>query len=938
MKKLLFSLFLIFQIGFLPAQEKPILDLTEPLPVDENVKIGQLKNGLTYYLRKNNKPENKIEFRLVVKAGSILEDEDQRGLAHFIEHMAFNGSEHFEKNELVNYLQSIGVEFGADLNAYTSFDETVYMLPIPTEDPEIVEKGLLVLRDWAGGVTFDNEEIDKERGVVLEEWRLGRGADQRMRDEWFPLLFKDSKYAVRLPIGSEEVIQNADYETVKRFYKDWYRPDLMAVVAVGDLEPDEMEKQIKKVFGNLKNPKKERPRVYSDVPDHKETYVSIAQDEEAAFTRVSMYYKHDAESTIKFEDYKRDLIYSIYGDMINQRLDELRRQENPPFIGAGVGYGEMVLTKSVYYASATVGEDGVLQGLNAVATENERVKRFGFTEGELERAKASLIKGYERALKEKDKTESGRYVREYMGNFLEEEPIPGIDFETAFVQKIVPQITLEEVNSLAKAWISDENRVVIVTGPEKEGVVMPTEQEILAVLKDVEQADIEPYDDGVSGADLMASKPKAGSVVSTTKNETVDLTEWTLSNGMKVAWKKTDFKNDQILMAGYSWGGTSLYSDEDYHSAGNASTAVSQGGVGEFSPTDLEKMLSGKVVNVSQFIGELQEGMNGSASPEDLETLFQLIYLHFTAPRKDAGAFNSYINRMKMILPNIMSNPNYFFQDAVANVMSQGHLRGGGIPTVEDLEKVDFDRAFEIYQERFANAGDFKFVFVGAIDEAQLKSLTETYLASLPATDDREEYKDVGVRPPSGKVIKTFNKGKDPKSSVRIYYEGTADYDFEARYHLSTLGDILSNRLIDVIREEKSGVYGVGANGSMEKNPYESYSVSISFPCGPENTESLIADVLAEVEKMKTEGPTQEELDEVLQAHKQNRKEGLEKNGFWLNSIRFYDSVGADLDKFYSFDERVNSITVDDVKAAAQKFMSGENYIQLVLMPEEGGE
>jgi len=938
MKRYLYLLVGIFLTLSALAQEKQMLDLTESIPLDSEVKIGQLKNGLTYYLRKNDKPENKIEFRLVVKAGSILEDEDQLGLAHFTEHMAFNGSDNFEKNELVNYLQSIGVEFGADLNAYTSFDETVYMLPIPTEDPAVVDKGLMVLRDWAGGLTFDEEEIDKERGVVIEEWRLGRGADQRMRDQWFPLLFKDSRYANRLPIGSEKIIQGADYATVKRFYADWYRPDLMAVVAVGDLDPAAMEKKIKEVFGDLKNPKKERERAYSPVPDHEDTYVAIVQDEEAAFTRVSMYYKHKKLETERLEDYKRELIYSLYSDMINQRLDELRRQENPPFIGAGAGYGGLVQTKSAYFSAATVGEDGVLKGLEAVATENERVKRYGFTEGELERAKISMIKGYEQALKEKDKTESRSYIREYVNNFLDKEPIPGITFETAFAKKIVPMITLDDVNALAKNWISDQNRVVVVTGPKKEGVTMPSKEEILSVLSGVEQAELEPYADDLAGEDLMENIPEPGSIAAETKNETVDLTEWTLSNGMKVAWKSTDFKNDQILMTGYSWGGTSLYPDEEYFSAINASNTVSQGGVGQFSPTDLEKLLSGKVVNASQYIGSLQEGMNGSASPEDLETLFQLIYLHFTAPKKDAGAFNSYINRLKMILPNLMANPNYYFQDQVAKVMSQDHLRGGGFPTVEDLEKVDFERAFEIYQERFANAGDFKFVFVGAIDPEQLKPLVETYLASLPATDERESYKDVGVRPPSGIVKKTFNKGQDPKSSVKIYYEGTADFDFGEDYKLTTLGDILSNRLIDVIREEKSGVYGVSANGDMDKNPYESYEMTISFPCGPENTESLIKDVLDEVEKLKSEGPSQEELDEVLQAHKQNRKEGLEKNGYWLSKIKYYDTAGANLDDFYAYDDRVKSITVADVKATANKYLTGENYIQLVLMPEAGDE
>jgi zinc protease len=909
-------------------------NLNVPIPMDADVKIGKLKNGLTYYIRQNKKPENKVEFRLVVNAGSILENEDQKGLAHFVEHMAFNGSKNFQKNELVNYLQSIGVEFGADLNAYTSFDETVYMLPIPTDDPANVDKGLLVLQDWAGGLTFDPAEIDKERGVVMEEWRLGRGASQRMRDQWFPLLFKDSRYAVRLPIGSEEVIQGAPYATIKQFYTDWYRPDLMAIIAVGDIDVTEMEKKIKATFGKLKNPKSARVRTISEVPDHNETLVSITQDVEAPITQIQLFYKQEKEKSVTLSDVKDDLIASLYQQMINQRLDELRRKENPPFIGGGTGYSSLVKTKSAYYSSAAVGEGGVLQGLSALAVENERVKRHGFTEGELERAKVNLINGQERALKEKDKTESRNFVGSYVQHFLNQQISPSVDYKTAFVKKIVPTITLKDVNALAEKWIIDKNRVVVITAPQKEGLQLPTEEELLKTLADVKTMTIEPYSDGQSGSELVSVKPKKGTIVSEKDNTLFESKEWILSNGARVCWKTTDFQNDEILMNAFSFGGTSIYSDEDYHSANSASTAISQGGVGTFSPIDLKKLLTGKTVNLSAYVGGIDEGMNGRAAPKDLETMFQLIYLHFVDPRKDASAFNSYVNRMKMTLPNLLSNPNYYFQDETSKLLSQNHLRGGGLPTIEDLEKINFDKAFEIYNERFANAGDFNFYFVGNIDEKIFRDFVETYIASLPGDTIRENFKDVGMRPPSGKIKEIYKKGKDPKSSVKILFSGAAAFDFDEDYKLNSLGDLVSNRLIDVIREEKSGVYGVRAGGDLSMYPYNHYNFSISFPCGPEKMESLVSDVFEQLEKIKNEGPSQEEVDEIKKAQLQNRKEGLKKNGYWIGKMKSFDFLKADVADFDNSEERIENLTIEDLKLTAQKYLDNKNVIQMILMPE----
>ncbi|MEL7004846.1 MAG: pitrilysin family protein, partial [Bacteroidota bacterium] len=671
---ILHTLVLAFLSSNLLAQEMKVAgQLDSKLPVDPKVRVGKLDNGLTYYIRQNEKPEDKVELRLVVNVGSMLEEDNQRGLAHFMEHMAFNGTKNFEKNELVNYLQSVGVKFGADLNAYTSFDETVYILPIPSDDEEILDKGLLVLEDWAHNIELSEEEIDKERGVVIEEWRLGRGANQRMRDEWFPVMFQDSRYAERLPIGKKEVLESFDYETLRKFYKDWYRPDLMSVIAVGDIDPDVMERKIKERFSRIKASKNPKERKFYEVPNHKETLVSIVSDKEATFTQIQLIYKQENEETETLQNFRRQAVYSLYSGMINQRLDELKQSAEPPFFIASTGFGQMVRTKSNYSSFAVVGQDGIDKGLMAIALENERVRRYGFTQGELDRYKKTLLNRFEKSYKESDKTESGRYAGEYVRNFLTNEPIPGIAFEYDFYKKVMPSISLAEVNALSKDWITQENRVVVITSPEKEGIDLPTKEEILRTLDQATRADVKPYDDGVTASTFIENKPESGKVQSVVELKTVGAKELTLSNGVKVVLKSTDFKNDEILMSAFSYGGQSLYSEEEGPSASNASGIMAESGVKDFSSTDITKMLSGKTVRVSPYIATLSEGFNGSTSPKDLETMLQLVHLYFTAPRKDAEAFESFKSKNKMLFQNLMSNPNFYYSEEVSKILTQDH-------------------------------------------------------------------------------------------------------------------------------------------------------------------------------------------------------------------------------------------------------------------------
>ncbi len=905
------------------------------LPSDPDVRVGTLKNGLTYYIRKNEKPEDKVELRLVINAGSMLETDEQQGLAHFLEHMAFNGTKNFEKNELVSYLQSIGVKFGADLNAYTSFDETVYILPIPSDDEEILDKGLTVLEDWAHNIALTDEEIDKERGVVLEEWRLGQGANQRMRDEWFPIMFKESRYADRLPIGKKEVLETFEYETLRQFYKDWYRPDLMAVIAVGDVDPDEMEKKIKERFGKIKNPKNPKERKLYEVPNHDQTFISVVSDKEAAFTQIQLVYKQENKKTETLNDFRREVVYRLYTGMLNQRLDELKQSAEPPFFFANTNYGSMVRTKSNYSSFAVVGEDGIKKGLKALVVENERVKRFGFTEGELERYKKVMLNNMEKAFKEADKTESKRYAGEYIRNFLSSEPIPGVAFEYDFYQKILPTITIEEVNELGKKWVNKSNRVIVLTGPEKEGVTMPTEDDVRKMLREATLARITPYEDKVVASSFIEEAPAAGKVELVKELKAVEAKELTLSNGVKVVLKPTDFKNDEILMTAYSFGGSSLYPQEDDHSAGNASRIIGETGVKEFSSTDIQKMLSGKTVQVNPYIARISEGLNGNTSPEDVEIMLQLVHLYFTSPRKDVESFESYKSKNRMLFQNLMSNPQFYYADQVSKILSDNHPRAEGFPKAEDLDKINYDRAYDIYKERFANASDFTFFFVGSFKEEELIPVLETYLGSLPSAAENEEFKDLGVRPPIGVVEETVKKGTDQKSLVTLAFTGEKSFDKESNYYLRSLASHLTNKLIEILREEKGGVYGVGARANVSKHPYENYAFTVSFPCGPENVEDLTKTVFDEIEKIKTDGVSDEDLTKVVEIQRRERKDNLEKNRYWLNSLQSYYYNGMDLSGYHEYEAQIEKLTSDDIKTSAIKYLKTDNYIKVVLMPEE---
>lgn len=908
--------------------------IEQVIPLDTTLAKGKLANGLTYYIRENAQPENRGELRLVVNAGSILEDDDQLGLAHFVEHMAFNGTENFHKQELVRYLESIGMRFGPDLNAYTSFDETVYILQIPTDSSHIVEKAFSILADWAQRVEFEGEEIDKERGVVLEEWRSRRGAQARLLDKQLPVLLKDSRYAQRLPIGAPEILQNFEHETLRRFYHDWYRPDLMAVVAVGDFDKELIEKLIRENFSPLPTADSPRERVIYPIPGHQQTYVSIETDPEATSNSISVIYKQEAQKQGTEQAYRRSIVEDIYHTMFNDRLDEIRQQPDAPFLYAYSGQGMAFRAKEFLTLGTAVSNNGMLDGLEAVLTEAKRIKTHGFTASELERAKTNLMRSMERIYEERDKSESRSFAAEYIRNFLTNEPIPGIEWEYNFTLTHTPGISLAEVNQLANQLISSENRVILATLPDKEDVAVPTEAEILAAFTTVQSKTVEAYVDKVSDAPLLAQAPVAGQVVQEVYYDTVKVSEWTLSNGVKVVVKPTDFKNDQIVFRSFSPGGHSLVEDQDFIAAITSTSLIEESGLANFDLIELQKKLAGKAVSVSPWIGELQEGINGSASPQDLETMLQLLYLYFTEPRADSSAYLSFRQQIEASLANRAASPGAAFNDTLQLVLSQNHFRAR--PFGEHvLAEMDLKRSLDIYRTRFADASDFTFVFVGNIDLAAFKPLIETYIGALPSLNRQETWRDIGMRPPQGIVRKEVYKGLEQKSNVRLIFSGPIEWTRQNRYDLSALAAVLRIKLREALREEKGGTYGVGVSAGAEENPVPSYSFSISFGCNPDRVDELLGDVVTQLDSLKQYPVAARYIETVQESQRRQRESSLKRNGFWLSALENYYEEGRDpRDILLKGGQLTEKLSPDAVQAAAQQYINMKNYVQVVLYPE----
>jgi len=939
MKKSFFCSFFIFLI-FSCSGSKPDVsssngvDLMNNVPVDSEVKMGTLENGFTYYVRSNGKPENRAEMLLAVNVGSVLEDDDQQGIAHFLEHMAFNGTKNFPKQDLVDYLESIGLDFGPDLNAYTSFDETVYMLQVPTDDEEKMDKAFQILADWAHNLTLEGEEIDKERGVVIEEWRLGQGAEMRMINEQLPVMLKDSKYAKRLPIGQKAVLDTFKHSVVERFYEDWYKPELMAVIAVGDFNEESIVALINKHFSPIQKSIKPTKRPFIPVPDHDETLFAISSDSEASYSNVSIMHKFDLdEDKTSLKAFRKGLVFNLYNGMLSNRLDELTKAAVPPFLFAYSSNRSWVQSKQMYTLAAYVKTNGILDGLEALSTEILRVQRHGFTETELNRQKTTLLRNMEKQFNEKDKTESKKYKWDYKENFMKGKAIPSIDFVYEESQRMLPTITLNDVNEMSTKLISNKNRVITASSPENDEIIIPSEADLRGVFENVMNSEISPYVDAVSNEPLVKDFNNVGVVEHAKKHETINVTEWDLSNGIKVILKPTDFKNDEILFYAHSPGGTSKVSDSDYISAQTSVDLISESGLGSFNKIELDKLLSDKIVGVAPWIDELNEGFQGNASPQDIETMFQLIYQYFNASRSDTTAFLAYKARMEGWIENRTARPENVYRDSIQVTKSQHHFRARPW-TMEMLNEMDLEKSHEIFKDRFSDAGDFTFFFVGNFDLNEIRPLVEKYLGSLPSTERNETWNDIDMKMPRGIVENFAKKGMEPKSMVHYSFNGDFNWSVKNRHVLKSLESVLEIKLREIMREDMGGTYGVWMWSVPKHFPREEYEFNIVFGCSPENVDTLSQALFTQIDSVQTHGIDIDYVSKVQEKQKQSREVDLKENKFWLDQLSSSYFHGLNPSGIIDYEVLVDDLSVESIQKAANDYLNLNNYVKVVLYPE----
>ncbi|MCD7899820.1 MAG: insulinase family protein [Bacteroides sp.] len=911
-----------------------------PIPIDPNVRIGKLENGLTYYIRKNSLPEKRADFYIAQKVGSIQETPEQSGLAHFLEHMCFNGTTHFPGNELSKYLETIGVKFGENLNAYTSIDETVYNISnVPVVREGIIDSCLLILHDWANDLLLEPTEIDKERGVIHEEWRSRMSAMQRMQEKALPQMFAGTKYAYCMPIGNMDVVLNFKYQTLRDYYETWYRPDLQGIMVVGDIDVDQMENKIKALFSPIPAQPNAPERIYYPVNDNTDPIIVIEQDKEQPHIQLLFFNKHEAIP----DEQKNHMDYMVFHyakaaiiKMLNARLEELRLSHNPPYIYAGAYDDDFFVakTKDAFTGYTVCREDNIEGGFETLLREIERARRFGFTESEYVRARADILRDLESEYNERDKKKNDSYIDHYVRHFLDNEPIPSIDDEYAILNQIAPAIPVEALNQMMPSLVTGSNQVVAIFGPEKEGLVYPTKEAIAAILNKVKAEDLTAYEDKVSNEPLIAQLPTPGKIVSEKKDGIFGTTILTLSNGAKVMVKHTDFKADEIQMKGISWGGTSLYPDSELANLQHINGIISVGGIGNFSPVELEKVLAGKKAWASASVYRDTEEITGSSSPKDFETMLQLAYLSFTSPRKDQEAFNSYISRTKAALQNQELNPMVAFSDSISSSVFMNHPRSRRLKS-SDLDKINYDRVFEIFQERYKDASDFTFLLVGNINLEEAKPLIEQYLGALPSINRKESFADNNILSRPGIYKNEFIKEQETaKASNFVYYHGKVAYNFRNEVLMSMLAQIMDLVYTEKVREDEGGTYGVSVNGSIYKYPREEFAVQIIFETSPSKREQLMKIIFAEIDNVAQTGPSEVNLNKVKEYMLKKHSEDLKENGYWMAAIRQY--VFEEVDSLDGYTNLINSITTNDIRNFANDlFVKQKNEIEVSMISPE---
>ena len=932
------ALLLLFAstLAVVPALAQPASSDDEPLKLNEVVRTGTLDNGMRFLIRENDEPANRLQLRLTLNAGSILETDAQRGLAHFLEHMLFNGTENFEKQKLVDFLERTGMEFGPDVNAYTSFDETVYQLRVPTDSTELVESAFTVLRDWASRATLSEEEIEKERGVVIEEWRSRQEtASGRMQEDVLSALLYGSRYKDRLPIGDTSVVKNAPPSEVRSYYETWYRPDLMSIIAVGDMDADRIEALIRDRFSDFKAQDDPPPRETYDVPDHEDTKYAIASDPEFPVSVVATVFKTDADPVKTEADFRRSLKESLFFSMLNARLSEKAQSGEVPFLNAGGFNFGLARPIKGYGLQAQVPEDSLLAGLEALLTEATRIRQHGFTESELVRQKQDMLRSFETSYAERENIPSSQLAQAYVQHVLTGEAAPGIAAEYDLARRMIPSISVEEVNAVTSNIVADRNRVVLVQMPEKEGLTPPTEGQLAEILDRVRTKDVAPYEDKITDAPLMAEVPTPAEVTSSETIDDLETTKWTLANGVTVIHKPTDFKDDEIRFTATSPGGLSTISDEEYPTLRFASNVIQQSGVGPFDRPALTKYLQGKSVSVSPYIGDREEGVNGTASPDDLETMFQLIHMYITQPRIDEQALSTFQNRIKAQLENRSAQPTSALQDTLVARVFDNHPRALP-PSIEDIDAMKADALFDFYATRFADASDFTFTFAGNVPVDTLASYATRYLGTLPSLDREDEVRAVTPAPPDEAVEMEVRAGEGQRSIVLLTYNGDmTEYTRENRHALQTLSDVLSIKLREELRENRGGTYGVRVGANTTGKPYNRYTLTVNFMCDPDRAAELLAAAKAEIDSVRTGGVTEDDVVKVKEQQSRSRETAMETNGFWVNALTqaFTTDDLAPLD-ILTYDERVQSTTPTSVSETATEYLREERYYQAILYPE----
>ncbi len=903
---------------------------------DPAVRIGKLPNGMTYYIRHNEEPKERASFYIIQNVGALLENDNQNGLAHFLEHMSFNGTQNFPDKGIISSLEKHGVAFGRNINAYTAFTETVYNLSdVPVTAPGLVDSCLLVLHDWSHYLTLSDKEIDLERGVIVEEWRTRRTADFRMQRGYFPVLFKDSKYAVRDVIGDSAIIKHFDHNTLRNFYHDWYRTDLQAIAIVGDVNVDQVEATIKAKFSNIPAVENELPRTDFEIPFHKETRYVLVKDKESSQYVVNIYIKHPAvKPADKNLSYYRDqYVTELFNTMMRERITELLQKGVPPFIGGSIGYGGFVRGYDVMAISASAKPDQGDLALRAIYTEAQRVLRYGFTPGELDRAKKNTLTQIENRWKERDKIKNDTYVSDIKGHFLTNEPLTSIDFDWQAVQKMFPGITLDEVSAKAKQWIVPENRVIIVMGPDKEGAKLLTESEATAILKEVEASDIKPYEDTKVSSALISTPLKGSSIVKSTPLPQFNAVEWTLANHAKVVYRKADYEKDNIQVRGFSPGGSSLLPEGELSNAMMMPQFLGLFGVGDFDATTLKKMLTGKNASLSVGLSDLRESIVGSAAPKDFETMLQLLYLQFEKPRFDKEAFTTMKSRFAAFVANMSNNPQKVMSDSMQLILTD-HNKRTKLVTPALIQELSVDQMQKIYVERFANAGDFTFMIVGNMDEASVIPLVEKYIGSLTDHGRKETWKDNNVNCPKGKTVREFAIPMQiNKATVSVNFNKSAAYEPKSNLINEILKGVLRLRYTEEIREKEGGTYGVSVVSSSDHFPKAEKSLMMQFDAEPERAAHLKSIIYSEIDKIVANGPTAEDLDKVVKNLLKEREQSKLHNNYWMGTlVEFYQNK-INQDAPENFEKVLAGITREDVKKFAAEFFKKADVVDMVFVP-----